>query len=209
MACGRPRVFLVALLALVCANGAVVIPADRPARIITPDGSPIWIDPQRSFFFDAPSLSLMVHNEHSGSVTYALRIWIFDERWRLKRTLDYCTFDALGRATRGRVFIPLEAGLTLRDRAVVTISSAASGSVRWSLREDELNQLDAALASAKGSTGRLSMDRIERDPDAWSCPCSCAVVEALCDRSCGATGRAASSCTRTFEGGCAASCTCK
>ena len=41
----------------------------------------------------------MMRNEHSEPVNYALRIWIVDERRRLKGTLDYCTFDVLGSHT--------------------------------------------------------------------------------------------------------------
>jgi hypothetical protein len=206
---GRPGLLSAVLLALLFAGGVGVSPADRPARVITPDGSPIWIDPQFSFFFDSPSLSLMLRNEHSGSINYALRIWIFDDHSRLKGTLDYCTFDALGRDTRGRVFVPLAPGVIIRDRVVVTISAAASGRVRWSLRQNEADQLEAARTAAKDSPGRLSMDRAESGSDAWSCPCECPVVETLCNGRCAATGGATSVCTRTFDGGCAASCTCK
>ena len=70
--------------------------ADRPARVITPEGSPIWLDPQRTLVFDAPSLTVMLRNEHSQPVNYSLRLWVFDESMHLKGTQDFCTYDALG-----------------------------------------------------------------------------------------------------------------
>ena len=76
--------------------------ADRPARVITPEGSPIWLDPQRTLVFDAPSLTVMLRNEHSQPVNYALRLWVLDESTHLKGTQDFCTYDALGGHSRGR-----------------------------------------------------------------------------------------------------------
>jgi hypothetical protein len=58
--------------------------ADRPARVITPEDQPIWLDPQRTLVFDAPSLTVMQRNEDSQPVNYALRIWVFNESTHLK-----------------------------------------------------------------------------------------------------------------------------
>src|SRR5262245_35519882 len=98
----------VAWCALLIVCGAILIAPDRPAIVMNPEGSPVWLDSQRSIFFDSPAVAVMVRNEHDESVNYALRIWIFDERSRLKGTQDFCTFDALGSHTRGRVLIPLD-----------------------------------------------------------------------------------------------------
>ena len=194
--------------ALVCS--AMLVAADRPAIVINPEGSPVWLDSQRSIFFDSPAVAVMIHNEHSEPVNYALRIWIFDERSRLKGTQDYCTFDVLGSHTRGRILIPLDfRGVTMRDRAVVAVTAVKSGRIAWTLRQAEADQLSEALAASKGSPGRLTADRAETATTTWTCPCECAAIEALCNRSCAETGRAGSSCTRTFDAGCAAICTCK
>jgi hypothetical protein len=195
---------------LLIAGSLVFGMADRPAIVITPEGSPVWLDPQRSLFFDTPSVWVMWRNEYGEAINYAVRIWVFDERSRLKGTLDYCTYDQLGSHTRGRTLIPLGIpGVTLRDRAVVTISSAASGRLVWRLRETESEQLDAALAAFRGSARPLSLERKESGATEWTCPCDCTVIETACDRRCASTGRGASACTRTFDAGCSASCTCR
>ena len=184
--------------------------ADRPARVITPEGSPIWLDPQRTLVFDAPSLTVMLRNEHSQPVNYALRLWVFDESTNLKGTQDFCTYDALGGHSRVLVAVPIAiAGVTLRDRTVVSVTAAVSGQASWSLREDARAQLEAALAAARGSTARLTFQREAARPGGWSCPCDCAALEKACEQRCAPAGRASSSCSRTFDGGCSAACTCK
>ena len=50
------------------ACGVALFAADRPARVINPEGSPIWLDPQRTLVFDAPSLTVMQRNEDSQPV---------------------------------------------------------------------------------------------------------------------------------------------
>ena len=145
--------------------------ADRPARVITPEGSPIWLDPQRTLDFDAPSLMVMLRNEHSQPVNYALRLWVFDESTHLKGTQDFCTYDAMGGHTRGPIVVPIAiAGVTLRDRTVVSVTAAASGQASWSLREDAGAQLEAALAASRGSSARLTFHREAARPGGWSCP---------------------------------------
>jgi hypothetical protein len=198
------------LCVLLLCVGARIVAADRPARVITPEGSPLWLDPQRSFFFDSPAVAVMLRNEHTEPVKYALRIWIFDERARLKGTLDRCTYDELGRNSRGRVLIPIEIpGVTLRDRAIVSVTAVASGRVAWKLRQTEAEQLDTAFAVSKDLPGRLSLDRYDAGPSDWSCPCECSTIQAACDRRCAATAPTASTCTRTFDSGCSATCSCK
>jgi hypothetical protein len=184
--------------------------ADRAAIVITPERSPVSLDSQRSLFFDSPSVLVAWRNEFSQPVNYALRIWIFDERSRLKGTLDHCDFETLSPHTRGRTLMPLEIpGITLRDRVVVAIVSAASDKVAWRLRETESEQLRVARIAARGSPGRLSLRRDDKNSIGWSCPCECTAIQSACDRRCGTTGRAASNCTPTLDSGCSASCTCK
>jgi len=150
-----------------------------------------------------------VRNEHNEPVNYALRIWIVDERGRVKGTQEYCAADPIARATRGPVFLPVEIpGVTLRDRAVVTVSSAASGQFQWRLRENDAEQLTAIVTSARGATGRLSFQREASVPGGWVCPCDSAALESVCDARCSA-GRAAVTCTPTFNGSCSSVCTCK
>ena len=159
-----------AALALLASLGALSA-ADRPARVITPEGSPIWLDPQRTLVFDAPSVVVMLRNENSQPANYALRIWVFDESSRLKGTQDFCTYDAMGGHSRGWIAVPIDiAGVTLRDRTVVSVSAASSGQASWSLREDESTQLEAALAAARGSSARLTFQREAARPGGWNCP---------------------------------------
>src|SRR4029450_11482883 len=66
------------------ACGAALLAADRPARVITPQGSPVWLDPQRTLLFDSPAVSVMRRNEFTAPVNYALRIWVLDERSDVK-----------------------------------------------------------------------------------------------------------------------------
>ena len=149
---------------------AALFAANRPARVITPQGSPIWLDPQRTLVFDAPSLTVMQRNEHSQSVNYALRLWVFDESSHLKGTQDFCTYDAMGGHTRGLIVVPIAiAGVTLRDSTVVAVTAAVSGQVSWSLREDERAQLEEALAAIRGSTARLTFQREVAGPGGWNC----------------------------------------
>ena len=204
-----PAVRWTACLTLLACSAALFA-ADRPARVITPQGSPIWLDPQRTLVFDAPSLTVMLRNEHSQPVNYALRLWVFDESKYLKGTQDSCTYDAMGGHSRGRIVVPIAiAGVTLRDSTVVAVAAAASGQVSWSLREDVRAQLEEALAAIRGSTARLTFQREAAVPGGWNCPCDCAALEAACEQRCAPAGRASSSCNRTFDGGCSAACTCK
>jgi hypothetical protein len=153
------------------ACGVALVAADRPARVITPEGSPIWLDPQRTLVFDSPSLMVMLRNEHSQPVNYALRLWVFDESTRLKGTQDFCTYDAMGGHTRGWIVVPITiTGATLRDRTVVSVTAAASAQSSWSLREDAGAQLEAALAASRGSTARLTFQREAARPGGWNCP---------------------------------------
>jgi hypothetical protein len=196
-----------ALTLLACS--VALFAADRPARVITPEGSPIWLDPQRTLVFDAPSLAVMLRNEHSQPVNYALRLWVFDESTHLKGTQDFCSYDALGGHSRVRLVVPIAiAGVTLRDRTVVSVTAAGSGQISWSLREDERAQLDAARAAARGVTARLTFGREAAGPGGWNCPCDCVALEAACEQRCATAGRASSSCNRTFDGGCSFACTC-
>jgi hypothetical protein len=153
------------------ACGVALFAADRPARVITPEGSPIWLDPQRTLVFDAPSVVVMLRNENSQPANYALRIWVFDESSRLKGTQDFCTHDAMGGHSRGWIAVPIDiAGVTLRDRTVVSVLAASSGQASWNLREDAPTQLEAALAAARGSSARLTFQREAARPGGWSCP---------------------------------------
>ena len=192
------------------ACGVALFAADRPARVINPEGSPIWLDPQRTLVFDAPSLTVMQRNEDSQPVNYTLRIWVLDESSRLKGTQDFCTFDAMGGHSRGRVVVPIAiGGVTLRDSTVVAVTAAASGQARWSLREDSAAQLEAALSASRGSSGRLTFQREPAVPGGWNCPCDCTALAAACELRCAAVGHGSSSCNRTFDGGCSAACTCQ
>ena len=165
-----PATRLTAILTLLACSVALFA-ADRPARVITPEGSPIWLDPQQTLVFDAPSLAVMLRNEHSQPVNYALRLWVFDESRHLKGTQDSCTYDAIGGHSRVRIVVPIAiAGVTLRDSTVVSVTAAASGQVSWRLREDAPTQLEAALAASRGSTARLTFQREAARPGEWSCP---------------------------------------
>ena len=181
--------------------------ADRAAIVIAPAGSPLWLDPQRAFLFDSPGVSLMIRNEHSEAVSYALRIWIFDDAARLRGTVDYCTREVMDRSTRGRVFVPLDIrGVTLRDRAVVAVVAAASPRRSWRLQQTDGDQLVAALSAAKGLQGRLAFEREDAQVD-WQCPCDCEAIQSLCDRRC-ATRGIVSGCAVTRTSACSVSCTC-
>jgi len=207
----RPGLALLAapVACALIAFGAGLVAADRPARVITPQGSPIWLDPQRSLLFDSPAVAVVRRNEFTAPVDHALRIWLFDERFSLKGTQDYCSYETLGRDTRALMLVPVEIpGVTMRDAAVVAVSSAASGRFAWTLRESESAQLGAARSASKGSGGRLSLQRQDAAPEGWQCPCDCAVAEAECGQRCG-SGRSASSCTSLLNGGCSSTCTCQ
>ena len=158
-----------ALTLLACS--VALFAADRPARVITPEGSPIWLDPQQTLVFDTPLLAVMVRNEESQPVNYALRLWVFDESAQLKGTQDFCTYDAMGGHSRGRIVVPITiAGVTLRDSTVVSVTAAASRQASWSLREDARAQLEAALAAIRRSPGRLTFQREAARPSGWNCP---------------------------------------
>jgi hypothetical protein len=204
-----PACCLIAALTLLACSVALFA-ADRPARVITPEGSPIWLDPQQTLVFDTPSLLVMLRNEHSQPVNYALRLWVFDESAQLKGTQDFCTYDAMGGHSRGRILVPIAiAGVTLRDTTVVSVTAAVSGQVSWSLRENARAQLEAAHAAIRSSPGRLTFQREAARTGGWNCPCDCEAVEAACEQRCAPVGRASSSCNRTFDGGCSATCACK
>src|SRR5262252_7499064 len=120
----RVGVLVVMMMAL---SGAVLPAADRDAKVITPSNSPVELDPFRAFLFDTPLLTVTVRNRGSRPVLYALRVWIFEANGDLKGTLDYCAGDELGGSMRGRVNVPIDIkGVTLRDRAVVTVMRAGS-----------------------------------------------------------------------------------
>ena len=161
--------------------------------------------------FDTPLVWVGIRNEHTAWVSYQLRLWIFRSDGSLRGTLDYCTGDVLDRATRSRVNMPVEIrGVTMRDRAVVTVLRAASGRTTWTLRESDADQLDTARRAADGSGGRLTLDRRDsRDVQPWTCPCDCPAVQAACDRTCTDRGAAAFTCAPVFVAACSASCTCK
>jgi hypothetical protein len=199
----------VAVIVALLLAAASVLAADRPARVVTPSGSPIELDPFRSVLFDSPLLSVGVRNLHSGNVSYALRVWIFQADGTLRGTLDYCAGDQLDRAMRGRVNIPLEIrGVTMRDRPVVTVLRAGSGRATWTLSESPADQLEAARRAAGGSSVTLTLRREDsRDAQLWSCPCDCETARSSCDQAC-AQGVAAFTCA-PFGGTCSASCTCK
>ena len=145
--------------------------ADRPAHVITPEGSPIWLDPQETLVFDTPLLSVMVRNEHSHAVNYALRLWVFGESGQLKGMQDSCTYDVIGGHSRVRIAVPITiAGATLRDSIVVSVTAAASREAGWSVREDAPAQLEAALAASRNSIARLTFAREADKPGEWNCP---------------------------------------
>jgi hypothetical protein len=198
-------------LALAFAAGLVA--ADRDARVITPRGSPVWLDPLRALLFDSPGVLVILENQHSQPVASALRVWIFDPDLRLKASIDYCAIEQLDRRTRGSVFVPLEvSGITLRDRAVVTIAGAGTAGAAhttWRLRESDAEQLAAARDAAQGSGGQLTLDREDGRDAAWECPCEQATIEASCAERCAYSGPAAHWATRMLNAGCSASCTCR
>jgi hypothetical protein len=109
---------------------------------------------------------------------------------------------------RTRVNFPLEIrGVTARDRAVVTVIRARSGSMAWIVRESEADQVAAARSAANGSSVRLTLDR-ESSPGQWSCPCDCQEIEGTCGRLCDRQ-LSAFTCAPVFNGVCSAACTCK
>jgi hypothetical protein len=145
--------------------------ADRTAGVITPEGSPVWIDPWRATLFDTPALWVSITNRHSAPVAFTLRVWVFDQSNQLRGTTSWCVSTAVDRSMRGVFHIPLEIrGVTARDRGVVTVESAVGGRVRWALRETPEEQLAAALDNVRGSSGRLSMERLDRDERAVHMP---------------------------------------
>jgi hypothetical protein len=184
--------------------------ADRTAGVITPDGSPVWIDPWRATLFDTPALWVSITNRHSAPVAFTLRVWVFDQSNQLRGTTSWCVSTPVDRSMRGVFHIPLEIrGVTARDRGVVTVESAVGGRVRWALRETPEEQLAAALDNVRGSSGRLSMERLDRDEhEPFTCPCECPQVQAMCEQTC-AHGVGAFACNPMDLNGCAAACTCK
>ena len=184
--------------------------ADRTAGVITPDGSPLYIDPWRATLFDTPALSVSITNRHSTPVVFTLRVWVFDQSDQLRGTTTWCMSTPVDPSMRGVFYIPLEIrGVTARDRGVVTVESAAAERVRWALHEGPEEQLAAALDDVRGSGGRLSMERLDRDEqEPFTCPCECPEVQAMCEQTC-ARGLGAFACTPIDLTGCAAACTCK
>jgi hypothetical protein len=185
--------------------------ADRTAGVITPDGSPLYIDPWRATLFDTPALTVSITNRHSDPVAFTLRVWVFDQSNQLRGTMTWCVSTPVDRSMRGVFNIPLEIrGVTARDRGVVTVESAVGGRVRWALRETPEEQLAAALDDVRGSGGRLSMERLDRDErEPFACPCECPEVQAMCEKTCVRGGLGAFACNPMDLNGCAAGCTCK
>jgi hypothetical protein len=196
----------VALLAVAASAAA----ADRPARVITPDGSPLELDPHRAVLFDSPAVWVGIRNVYSKPINYALRVWIFTSDGALRGTLDYCTGDVLDRAMRSRVQMFLEIkGVTVRDRAVVTVLRAASDGITWTLRDSDAEQFSEARSAANGGGGHLRFERQEsRDAQPWTCPCDCHAIQQACGETC-ERGAAAFTCAPVNSGVCSASCTCK
>jgi hypothetical protein len=198
---------------LVLASAAGLVAADRDARVITPRGSPVWLDPLRALLFDSPGVLVILENQHSQPVAFALRVWIFDPDLRLKASIDYCAIEQLDRRTRGSVFVPLEvSGITLRDRAVITVAgagSAGAAGTTWRIRESDAEQLAAARAAAQNWGGQLTLDRDDGGSVAWECPCEPTTIEASCAERCSERGPAAQWATRMLNAGCSASCACR
>ena len=184
--------------------------ADRDARVITPGGSPVWLDPARALLFDSPAVAVMLENHHTTPVTTALRIWIFDADLRLRGSADYCAAEVMDRNTRGQVLVPLEIpGVTMRDRVVITLSAVGSDRAAWRMREAESGQLKAARAAAQGAPAHLAFEREEGGAAGWECGCDARAVEARCLDHCAGTGLATHAATRLLAAGCLASCTCR
>jgi hypothetical protein len=184
--------------------------ADRDASVITPSGSPVWLDPVRALLFDSPAVAVMLENHHTAPVTTALRIWIFDPDLRLRGSTDYCAAETMDRNTRGQVLVPLEIrGVTTRDRAVITLSAVAYDGGTWRMREAEPEQLKVARAVAEGAPAHLAFDREDGGVASWECGCDARAVEARCLDRCAGTGLATHAATRLLVTGCVASCTCR
>jgi hypothetical protein len=198
------------LCAAVLAAG-VADAADRPAYVIVPTGSPVWLDQGSAILFDSPALSVSVENRHTRPVTFTLRIWIFDQNDRLRGVMDYCVAEPLDRAMRGRFFVPLDIrGITARDRGVVTIAAAASSAESWRLDDPAADQLTAARAEVQRYHGGLSL--VRGGPPAAAvplCPCECPAIQSACEDRCASQGAAAFTCSPNPGGGCSAGCTCR
>ena len=191
--------------------GAVggLVGADRDARVITPEGSPVWLDPWHAYLFDSPAVVVIVENHHTAAVSGALRVWIFDPGLRLKGSVDYCTTWLLERGTKGRTLVPVEIpGISIRDRAVVAVAAVGSGRLAWTLREDDTAQVSAARAAVEGRPGRLVLVRTESAPQ-WSCACDPRETDARCEGRCRANGVAAATALLLPDGGCSATCACR
>jgi len=190
-------------------SGTALPAADRDAKVITPANSPVELDPFKAFLFDTPLLTVSVRNKGTSPVSYALRVWIFEADGDLKGTLDYCVGDELGGGMRWRVNIPIDIkGVTLRDRAVVTVLRAGSGRATWTLSYTDDDQMEVARRAANGSGGGLAFDRHDnREAVPWTCPCDCPAVQSACGQIC-PHGAAAFTCA-PFGGTCTASCSCK
>jgi hypothetical protein len=114
------------------------------------------------------------------------------------------------------VFVPLEvSGITLRDRAVITVTGAGSAGTpgtagtTWRIRESDAEQLAAARAAAQDWGGQLTLDREDGGSVAWECPCEPATIETSCTERCADRGPAAHWATRMLNAGCSASCACR
>jgi hypothetical protein len=181
--------------------------------VITPRGSPVWLDPLRALLFDSPGVLVILENQHSQPVSSALRVWIFHPDLRLKASIDYCAIEQLDRRTRGSVFVPLEvSSITLRDRVVITVAGAGTtgmAGATWRIRESEAEQLAAARAAAQGWGGQLTLDREDGRSVAWECPCEPAAIEGSCAERCAERGPAEHWTTRMLNAGCSASCACR
>jgi hypothetical protein len=185
--------------------------ADRTARTITPEGSPLWIDPFRATLFDTPALSVSVTNQHAAPLQFTLRIWVFDQSERLRGTMLYCVNTPLDRSMRGVFYVPLDIrGVTPRDRGVVTVESVVGDRILWTLQEPPEEQVEAARAEVRGFSGRLSFARHDSEAvGPFTCPCDCPPIQSSCEQVCGHQSLAAFSCFPADGTGCAAGCSCK
>jgi hypothetical protein len=205
----RVPVRLIGTLVWAIALAGRAAAADRPAYVIVPDRSPIWLDQSRATLFDTPAVSVSVENRGRAPATFTLRIWIFDGQDRLRGTMDYCVAEPLDRAMRGIYYIPLAiAGITARDRGVVTVAAARTEASSWHLSDTSDQQFTAALAEVRRYAARLSLEQAGPLPDGVAlCPCECAVIQAACEATCGRPS--AFRCDPNPARGCSAGCSCQ
>jgi len=198
----------VALLCLVVLPALPVLPADRPAYEITPDGSPVRLE-DATFFDQGPMLSLSVRNREAEAAFVTLQVFAFDADGRLKAASRLCLGDPVGGTTRARFHRPLEfRGVTTRDAVVVLVQSVVTERRTWTLAEPLDEQIARARSRANLRGVRLAMRRVRTTglPDIV-CPCDCQTIATACREICGAS-LGAFTCTPWFPG-CTASCTCQ